>query len=830
MRLLRGLPAQSTSGRYAPAYERFGAQISAIHFIGPNKPWTAIPYRAPGSATFREQVHTRNGVYDYPSLVDRWFAVYDTHYRVSSPAPSPIPFEVAHYGAAWDTGAVGVPAVVMAPADAGAALGLEDLRRLAVEGVDSLFAATGYRRAEGEYRRMPLDGRIDLMRPPRPPPVEEEDGELTPKQELLHLDLGEQGVRMHTLPTPGPNEAPPAPHPHPAALPASPTGQHGEHKRRHQHRRRASHPQHSLQGSSDSEPMPSPSLEQQHHHHYHHHHHHREGQKSPPLLLWNPAVDPPPNVPPPDSAFANAPYFPNVWDQPLSQVHDATHQQPSPPGRDEPEGDPFFRAPPPAPIPEPLLRQGHYTVVTADAPAPDPGKVRAVFPWEEQPRRAPSRAFPKNESPPPDLGFVPTEPPSAPPVGASSRSSSVNPTRPGMRHAPSSSLNKLGYANAWDGVPSIQKYASKLAGGEARARPPPPSFDDAGYHRERALEAEDRDADDEDDGDDDDSDDERSSRGRSVSIEPRDEEEEDDRPPPSLALGSRRTSRTRRPHSRTNSGANSPQSTTPFIAPREYRAQAVQTVVLESRSKGVQVSSGMQVSQPMPPPMSRRTSAAGAGRTQSISATRPTSDVRRTSFSKRMPQSRQGSSEDVRGRTESLPTPLRASPTLAPSQLGPAAIINPGARRTSGGKASPRLSPVRAQTPSPALSPRMASPFVPGEKRARPAGMPPLGLGLGLGRPGTDAPGAHRMERNASGASADTGGTSATESAFPGTPFDGHGPFGASAHGRPGRTFDPNTGIDVFKRGSEEVLARFLRFNSWEKQEDGEHPMPPARQ
>lgn len=32
-----------------------------------------------------------------------------------------------------------------------------------------------------------------------------------------------------------------------------------------------------------------------------------------------------------------------------------------------------------------------------------------------------------------------------------------------------------------------------------------------------------------------------------------------------------------------------------------------------------------------------------------------------------------------------------------------------------------------------------------------------------------------------------------------------------------GRTWDPKTGVDIFKRGSEEVLARFLRMGSWEE-------------
>ena len=34
-----------------------------------------------------------------------------------------------------------------------------------------------------------------------------------------------------------------------------------------------------------------------------------------------------------------------------------------------------------------------------------------------------------------------------------------------------------------------------------------------------------------------------------------------------------------------------------------------------------------------------------------------------------------------------------------------------------------------------------------------------------------------------------------------------------------GRVFDPARGVDLFKRSSEEVLARFLRMGSFEEEE-----------
>ncbi|KAH9997698.1 hypothetical protein BJV74DRAFT_883311 [Russula compacta] len=137
---------------YAPAYERFGSQISAIHFIGANKPWSSIPWRAPGSTTAQLAASQPLQAYDYGSLVDRWYAVYDKHYRSQPVIPQ---------AAFW--GSLIPPTSV---------LSLEDLRRIAIEGFSGFSnvprtsaATTG----EGSYISLPLEGRLDLMRP-RPGP------------------------------------------------------------------------------------------------------------------------------------------------------------------------------------------------------------------------------------------------------------------------------------------------------------------------------------------------------------------------------------------------------------------------------------------------------------------------------------------------------------------------------------------------------------------------------------------------------------------------------------------------------------------------------------
>jgi glycogenin len=59
--------------QYVPAYRHFQSSISAVHFIGKDKPWTLG----------RENKHN-SGVYG--ELLGRWWAVYDAHYRSQTSA------------------------------------------------------------------------------------------------------------------------------------------------------------------------------------------------------------------------------------------------------------------------------------------------------------------------------------------------------------------------------------------------------------------------------------------------------------------------------------------------------------------------------------------------------------------------------------------------------------------------------------------------------------------------------------------------------------------------------------------------------------------------
>jgi glycogenin glucosyltransferase len=759
-------------------------------------------------------------VYDYNSLVDRWFAVYDRHYRAAPPTPSPLNFEVARYDSVWDEGtslgaevvpSASLPAAVGSgwAASMGSArlqslpgvggyptqvqangpLSLDDLRRMAVEGVDGVFFfGSGSRRLEGEYRRLPLDGRIDLMRPKHVHIAEElDDGQRTPQQ---HSFPSHDGSQAGTPPI--------------------------SHEARHGHRRRPRAREHRTnQESSDSsdgiwlDQPPFPG--------------HRRTRsspprpQSPPKISWNPATDPPPNVRPPPSAFPTETYFPNAWDRPEGRASDVMY--PAFKLEGEPSTEPFFHAPPLAAIPETLIQQGAYdNVVHGERlPHPDPAKVKAVFPWEEQPRHAPTRAFPKSESPPRDTIYLADDQvlSSAPPAPLSI-------SRPVMHKSLSSSLNnpnKLSFTNAWDSVPSIKKYAKKLAQPEHASVPRVPSFDDHEYQRQRELherlDAISREADDEDEGDDEDEEDyERRRRNRSRSTEAgpadHDEREDDTHVPASMRTGTK----SRRPSAvRIRSGSGSP-ITSPFIVKKEYASQAVQTISIPLMEQHVQVSAGVQVSSP-PAHASPTLPSPGRhvpGRTQSMSTTRPPSDIRRVSFSNRLPTSRQGSSEDVRGRTESLPMRRDRTP-LSLSRLAPAgSIVSPAhlrseTRKPSSGHASPlsQSSPSSSsETPARRSQLRTITPEVTN-----------VSVGLGLGMPNAlSFP--QRIEREVSGGSIETGSTSPLRT--PITPSGDFDPVGLAPGHKVGRKWNPNTGVDVFKRGNEEVLARFLRKSSWEEE------------
>ncbi|KAF8203061.1 glycosyltransferase family 8 protein [Pholiota molesta] len=636
---------------YAPAYERYGSQIKAIHFIGPNKPWNSIPYRTPNSRRQPDPSDSFQRAYDYDSLVDRWFDVYDRHYNnIAQDVVPKTPFVPDRYVAVWDQ-----PAESKQPAPPSVgALDLDELKRLALQGLTT--STTDSRPGEGTYQSLPLQGRVDLMRPrkepeptkPPPPPVEKQrqefatDSDYFPSEsfnyeEALSTPLARRAVlgesRWHTLPTPGPNEVPSSPRLRrislpstPSALPLFPTPAPDfyasesereseslllfrtdhDHVRRHDYDHHEPSPKHEPELHHGGQQQQQQQLYQHHYslqQHQHHQHqllqdstqqHQTEAQPqqeyrqperphSPPMMHWNPAIEPPPNVTPTSNAFPTDTYFSNVWDHTPSRQNDHT-QGPSPP-----DSSGFFQPPPPSVIPEPLLKQGHYRNVTGESPlgatpSPDRTKIKPVFPWENKPRVMPGRVFPDSDAPPPSLFLSPS---------SQSQTSTTTPSTPETRGPQARGAQLLSplsgvpgtfnYTNAWDHIPSIQKYASRLV--KPPSAPPlplvppgvlAPAFEDDAYRKrgkkswDERTEMSSRDGDDEDNADDedddgpvapsatkwddDDSDGEsakrRSRRGSVVTAD-------------TLLKGSRKKE-------------------------KEYKSRGVQTAVVEKRSMGVQ--------------------------------------------------------------------------------------------------------------------------------------------------------------------------------------------------------------------------------------------------
>ncbi|KAI1079285.1 glycosyltransferase family 8 protein [Whalleya microplaca] len=62
--------------QYIPAYQHFQSSINMVHFIGADKPWFKGRNAETGSSPFNE-------------MTGRWWSVYDRHYRVPSPTPTP---------------------------------------------------------------------------------------------------------------------------------------------------------------------------------------------------------------------------------------------------------------------------------------------------------------------------------------------------------------------------------------------------------------------------------------------------------------------------------------------------------------------------------------------------------------------------------------------------------------------------------------------------------------------------------------------------------------------------------------------------------------------
>ena len=335
-----------------------------MHFIGANKPWSSLSYRASRPAP------SENLPFDYQSLVDRWFGVYDKHVRPSIEAADK--FEVPANIAAWE-----------APRQKTAALGLEELKRVATQGWAQTTAPTG------GYTSLPLDGRIDLMRPRLASPESTASTLSSPASPERSLETATRVISPQPI------------HPSGAAY----------------------------------------------------------------FAQWDPARGPPPKgegrqfyqmQEPIDSRYGN------TWDGSEQEKKQAEKRW-----REGGQGGQAVWEVPKE------LRDGRYNVTDQQADASLVGKV---FPWESRHRKTPSRVFPKGDSPP-----LQTSPGEQPP---SSHHRQQPRPQPPYQPAPAPQnfhQAMKSYSNAWDAVPAIQKYVTKLteptpstahAGAEGARTPP----------------------------------------------------------------------------------------------------------------------------------------------------------------------------------------------------------------------------------------------------------------------------------------------------------------------------------------------------------------------
>jgi glycogenin len=466
---------------------------------------------------------------------------------------------------------------------------------------------------------------------------------------------------------------------------------------------------------------------------------------SPPLMTWNPAVEPPPNTAP-VSNFPTTTYYPNVWDQSPTHYRSDSSQVASPT-----QGPTPFAMPPPSRIPKHLLQEKHYVNVLGEGqqgetPSPDRAKIKPVFPWEDKPRLTPGRVFPSSDSPPPGQFLLPPVQTASPSPSPPQR---FSPTQQYTSSPPSGFPPSFSYSNVWDSVPSIQKYASRLVRPSQHVPPLGPAFDfGESQSRESALFRN-----------------WHESGESSVDGDDEDTGDEGGQSPPSKP----------RPRSGSSSGKGKK---------KEYRSQGVQTIPKETRDQSVQVTI----------------------LTDPMDADRSIKDKDQMS-----PRSREDS---LSGVSPALATKQR---DLLPSRSSIPRLPGPATSFTSN---LPKLSPLGS--PTGLRSPRFASPG--GSSTNLVESTPRPVLYKTTQRPSTPQRGGelHRLPPSSISRtfSSDTA-SSPSSAGPPSSPTDTR-----PVHRAGGRAWDPARGVEIFKKGSEEVLSRFLKMGSWEEEKQSPSQSP----
>ena len=436
-------------------------------------------------------------------------------------------------------------------------------------------------------------------------------------------------------------------------------------------------------------------------------------------------------------------------------------------------------------------------------PSPDRSRVKTVFPWEDKPRVMPARIFPDSDAPPPSLFLSPsTQSQTSMPSTPETKGSFVGQPRA----TPLSPLYGLpmtfNYANAWDNIPSIQKYASKLV----RVPPPPPplapAFEDSSHRKGRRKSWDERTEMSSQDGDDEDNADEDEDEPTAAAEDKWDDDDID------------------REKSKKRSRSNSLMSATTKHKgkKKEYKHRGVQTIPVETRSQGVQVDppkpererhiakrlsvSGKRHWAPtgssvLPPAMTRDVSSSGSDNAVFAAGIAATSEPMLKS-----PSVSPTSTSPLRSHREFVVAP---SPMISPT-IVPPVLVKPKTKPES-----PTLSskPVLSRSSNASTATLVPSSITP-TNATQTAPLPSSTV--------KSPPPTHKFSMNRQTLNDSSIGSPAS-SLGPLSPTDGQ-PMLSSMR-KSGRVWDPARGVELFKRGSEEVLARFLKMGSWEEESGG---------
>ena len=158
---------------------------------------------------------------------------------------------------------------------------------------------------------------------------------------------------------------------------------------------------------------------------------------------WDAARHPPPQHSGPEMSIPINMHYAPAWDQPpsaQSAYYSSQHTEPEYPN-----------------IPANVRSDEWYKHFTTSTP--DRSNIQPLFPWEKGLRqRRPDRIFPEGDSPLRQHG-------SHPDASASTHHASSSLSSPSGQTPPKSMQEAIAsYTNAWDTVPSIQRYMSSISG------------------------------------------------------------------------------------------------------------------------------------------------------------------------------------------------------------------------------------------------------------------------------------------------------------------------------------------------------------------------------